>query len=224
MATKEVEGVFLIADLCGYTALTEAHGNIRAAQAVTRYTEIAQTVLQPGARLVERVGDEVLIGAPDATSVVRTAIALRAAVENEPLFPTLRSGIHAGNVVEQGASYFGSALNLAARVAAHARASQILCTERVTTLAADLDGVAYRPLGLVRFKNVVDPVAVFEVIAGRESRESAVIDPVCRMQVWPDTAPARLPFEGKTYHFCSLECAKAFAERPEHYAGSIQPG
>ncbi len=224
MAATEIEGVFLIADLCGYTALTEAHGNIHAAQAVARYTVIAQTVLQPGARLVERVGDEVLITAPDATSVVRTAIALRAAVEDEPLFPMLRSGIHAGNVVEQDTSYFGSALNLTARVAAHARASQILCTAQVTMLATDLSGVAYRSLGLVRFKNVLDPVTAFEVIAGRESRESAMIDPVCRMQVWPDTAPARLPFDGNTYHFCSLECAKAFAERPDHYVSSIQPG
>jgi class 3 adenylate cyclase len=40
--TKEIHGVFLIADLSGYTALTEAHGNISAAQIVKRYVEIVQ--------------------------------------------------------------------------------------------------------------------------------------------------------------------------------------
>lgn len=57
MADEEVEVVFLMADLSGYTALTEVHGNIQAAGAVTRYAEIAHAPLQPGARLVERVGD-----------------------------------------------------------------------------------------------------------------------------------------------------------------------
>ncbi len=224
MTATEVEAVFLIADLCGYTALTEVHGNIHAAGAVTRYTEIAQASLQPGARLVERVGDEVLIVTHDATSAVRTAVTLRDGVEREPLFPTLRSGIHIGTVVQQGESYFGSALNLTSRVAAHARAGQILCTEPVTALATGLDDIAYQPLGAVRFKNIVDPVHVFEVVIGRQSSESIAIDPVCRMQVRPDAAPARLPYGGTTYYFCSFDCARAFAERPDHYAAPNRSG
>lgn len=168
-------------------------------------------------------GDEVVIATADAASAVRTAIALRDAIEHEPLFPTLRSGIHAGSAVLHGDSYFGSALNLAARVAAHARAGQILCTEPLTILAAGLAGVVYQPLGSVRFKNIVDPIPVFELIAGRQSSESTVIDPVCRMQVRPEGAPARLPFGGRTYYFCSFECARAFAARPELYTAGVQP-
>lgn len=218
MVTKEIEVVFLIADLSGYTALTEVHGNIQAAGAVMRYAEIAQAVLQPGARLVERVGDEVVIAAQEAAAAVRTGIELRKAIEQEPLFPTVRCGIHAGSVVERGGQYFGGALNLTARVASHARAGQILCTERVRALAPALDAVEYQPLGDVRFKNIVDPVPVFEVVVGRRSGEAVAIDPVCRMQVRMETAPARLPFDGRTYYFCSFDCARAFAERPERYA------
>jgi adenylate cyclase len=218
MAAEEVEVVFLIADLSGYTALTEVHGNIQAAGAVTRYAEIAHAALQPGARLVERVGDEVVIAAREAAAAVRTAIALRDLIDQEPLFPTVRCGIHAGTVVERGGQYFGGALNLTARVASHARAGQILCTAPVTTLAAALDKVEYQPLGEVRFKNIVDPVLVFEIVVGRRSTEAVVIDPVCRMQVRTEAAPARLPFDGQTYYFCSFDCARAFAERPERYA------
>jgi adenylate cyclase len=217
MAAQEIEAFFLIADLCGYTALTEAHGNPEAAKAVLRYAAIAQAVLEPGTRLVERVGDEVVIVAGDALCAVRTAIALRAAVEREPLFPMLRTGIHAGSVVQQGENYFGSALNVTARVAAHARAGQILCTERIATLASDLPDVEYQTLGFVRFKNIVDPLAIFEIVVARQSSERSVIDPVCRMQVRPETAPARLPFGGRTYHFCSFECARVFAEHPDNY-------
>lgn len=217
--SKEIELAFLIADLSGYTALTEAHGNISAVKAVTRYMEIVQGVLQPDARLVERVGDEVLIVAADPRSLVKTAIGLRDTIEKEPLFPTMHAGIHAGSVLEQDGHYFGKALNLASRVAAHARGNQILCSERVVTLASDMENVEYRALGLTRFKHVPDPVAIFEVIAGHQRVESNLIDPVCRMQVREDTAPARLPFGGKTYYFCSFDCAKMFVNNPEPYVG-----
>ncbi len=217
MDAREVEIVFVIADLCGYSALTEAHGSLGAVQAATRYVELAHSVLHSGTRFVERVGDEVLLAADDAGAAVRTAVALRAAVEREPLFPTVRSGLHAGRVAEHGGSYFGSALNIAARVATHARGGQILCTEEVRKLAPALDGIVYEALGAVAFKNILDPVSLFEIISERQGAEVGVLDPVCRMQVRPETAPARLPFAGTTYHFCSFECAKAFAERPEAY-------
>ncbi|MBI4637590.1 MAG: YHS domain-containing protein [Candidatus Rokubacteria bacterium] len=214
----EAEVVFVVADLAGYTALTEAHGSKQAASVVTRYVELAQEALEPGTRLVERAGDELLIVADDAARALRVAARLRDAVEREPLFPTVRVGIHAGRALEQDGRYFGTPLNVAARVAAHARGGQILCTEEVRRLAGEPDDVEYRPVGPVRFKNVTDPIVIVEVVAGRRAGEPTAVDPVCRMLVRPETAPARLPFAGRTYHFCSFECARAFAERPEAYA------
>jgi YHS domain-containing protein len=37
------------------------------------------------------------------------------------------------------------------------------------------------------------------------------------MQVDAETAPARLPWQGRTWHFCSLDCARRFTERPDDY-------
>ena len=48
--SKEIDIVLLVADLSGYTALTEAHGNISAAKVVNRYTEIAKESLYDGTR------------------------------------------------------------------------------------------------------------------------------------------------------------------------------
>ena len=150
--SKEIETAILIADLAGYTALTEAHWNRSAAEIVTRYLQIVQESLQSDATLVERVGDEVLIMAPDATNVIWTAIRIREAIEQEPFFPTLHAGIHAGNLFEQNGHFYGSALNLTSRVAVHARGGQILCTERVMNVASNLDKALFSPLGPVRFK------------------------------------------------------------------------
>lgn len=218
MTVCERDLAFLIADLAGYTALTEAHGNAHAAHAVTRYAEIALEVLEPGTRLLERVGDELLLVAESAPVIVRTAVRLQAAIEIEPSFPLIRCGIHKGAVVEEGGRYFGTALNLTARVAAHARGAQILCTARVADeTAPSLTEVRFLPLGSTSFKNIVDPVALYEVIDASRGAETVAVDPVCRMQVRPETAPARLPFGGDTYFFCSFDCAKTFAERPERY-------
>ncbi len=218
-ASKEFEGVFLVADLSGYSALTEVHGSISAAKIVTRFVEIVHDALYPHTRLAQRVGDEVLVVGTDAVSVLWTAIKLRDRVEQEPYFLTVHAGIHAGNVFEQDGQYFGTALNLASRIAARAWGAQILCTEQVTRMAGAMEGLEFRALGTTYFKNITEPVAVFEVIARSQNQATKAIDPVCHMQVAPDTAPARLPFGGKTYYFCSFDCARAFAEHPDRYGG-----
>ena len=43
-----------------------------------------------------------------------------------------------------------------------------------------------------------------------------VRDPVCDMEVDPQTAP-KSEFQGQTYYFCSLACKQAFDENPKEY-------
>ncbi len=40
------------------------------------------------------------------------------------------------------------------------------------------------------------------------------------MTVEPETAAAKREYEGKTYHFCSPGCAKAFDLQPEAFAST----
>jgi len=217
-AKSQQQLAFLIADLSGYTALTEAHGDLSAAQVVERYGEIVQSALCSDAQLVERVGDEVLIVSSNPEAVIETAVSLRAKIEQEPLFPSMHAGLHIGPALKQANRYFGSALNLTSRVAAYARGGQILCTDEVAARARKAAGIEVLPLGRVQFKNIVNPVTIFEIVTGDERREAPVIDPVCRMQVNRESAPARLPFKKRSFYFCSFECAKIFAETPERYA------
>jgi len=213
---KEIQRVFLIGDLSGYTALTEAHGSISAAQIVKRYNQIVQECLYKDAHIVETVGDEVLIVGNDGARIIQTALELRRKVEKEPDFPSVHVGIHAGSVLQQKGQYFGSAINIASRVAAHARADQILCTDSMIEVLRKMATVKYRALGKVFFKNVIDPIALFEIANDRHDN-TTVTDLVCRMRVKPDTAPARIPYDGQIYFFCSFECARAFVSRPDRY-------
>ncbi len=43
------------------------------------------------------------------------------------------------------------------------------------------------------------------------------MDPVCGMEVSPESAAASTEFEGVTYHFCSQNCKDSFLAAPEQY-------
>jgi Cu+-exporting ATPase len=43
------------------------------------------------------------------------------------------------------------------------------------------------------------------------------IDPVCKMEVDPKTAPAKTVYKGQTYYFCAPGCKVAFEKDPEKY-------
>ncbi len=211
------ETVFLIADLAGYTALTEVHGDMSAARIVKRYVEIVNDNIFPGTKLVERVGDEVLMVSNDVSSIIQTAINLRDTIEKEQNFPCIHAGIHVGSSLEKDGHYFGKALNLASRVAAYARGGEILCTDKIVNMANDFESVNYRSLGFIEFKHITEPVAIFEIIVGGRVGECTVFDPVCHMHVQPESAIAQLRVNERIYYFCSLECAKAFSNHPDRY-------
>jgi Cu+-exporting ATPase len=44
-----------------------------------------------------------------------------------------------------------------------------------------------------------------------------VKDPVCGMDVDPETSAARSEYEGTTYYFCAEGCKLAFDEAPQKY-------
>jgi adenylate cyclase len=213
---KEVERAFLFADLSGFTALTEAHGDLDAATVAARFVERARSALLPGARIVKTIGDEVMIVADDVRVAVQVALALYRAIDDELGFPTLRAGLHTGSCVERDADYFGAVVNLAARVSGQASPGQILCTEPVMRVARDL-GIELTERGEHQLKNLSRAVALWELRPPDRPVPSGVVDPVCRMRVDPATAPARLSHAGKEYYFCATACAEAFASAPERY-------
>ena len=47
-------------------------------------------------------------------------------------------------------------------------------------------------------------------------------DPVCGMEVDPETAPGMSEYNGKMYYFCSLGCKLDFDKAPENYVGNTQ--
>ena len=50
------------------------------------------------------------------------------------------------------------------------------------------------------------------------------IDPVCKMEVEPKTAPAKAEYRGQTYYFCAPGCKVAFERDPEKYLKAAKEG
>lgn len=57
-----------------------------------------------------------------------------------------------------------------------------------------------------------------EKVHRRKGGIVAVKDPVCAMVIEEADAVGTSEHEGKTYHFCSMDCKEEFDENPEDYA------
>jgi len=215
---RELELALLIADLSGYTALTETHGALHASEVVLRFQRLAGASLEPGVAIVNSIGDDVFFAGADTLAVVRTALRLRDSVARETDYPRVRTGVHRGLIVEREGRFFGTPINLTARLAADADGGQILCTNPIAEAIGALAEIEANPVGERRFKNFAHPVAVFELARVSERRAASVIDPVCRMQIPVGGAATTARHVGRTYYFCSLECASLFQDAPDVYA------
>src|ERR1700755_1716537 len=127
----------LMADLSGYTALTETHGAIAAADLIDKYMGIAENCLVVDSRVHERVGDEIMIVSSTADFLLATALMIGKNTLNEENFLMVHGGLHYGTVLERGNSYFGSAINVTSRIAAKASAGTYWCSEEFINALSD---------------------------------------------------------------------------------------
>ena len=217
--SRDAEATFLFADIAGFTALTEAHGDEQAVQLVEEFAHAVQGEL-PGVDgdYVKTVGDALMLRVPDPADAVHLALWITRNAMSGHQAPSVRVGGNYGSAVERNGDYFGSTINVAARVSALAAGGELLVTGHTAALAPDLEGVLYESRGRQVLRNVAEPVEIFAVVRMDENADHLAIDPVCQMAVDPDRAVGRLLLDEKAYHFCSLTCAAAFAQHAERYA------
>lgn len=215
---QQIEATFCFVDIAGFTALTEAHGGSAAADLIDRFRALVDDALEGKGRVVDRAGDAFFLVWPKPVNSIRFVSLLFESVRQESDFPVLRVGLHHGRAIERDGGYFGADVNIAARVAADARAGQVLCTAAVAE-AAQAQGVSVSSIGPHRFKNVQGEIDVFALDIGAPDTATS-IDPVCKMRVSQGAAGGRLLFRGEIYWFCSLDCAGRFAERPEDFTAT----
>jgi len=217
VAAEQVH-TFLFADLAGFTALTEAHGDEEAAELATEFFEIVREHLpEYEGEEIKTIGDAVMVRCERPEAAVRLGMRIVDEVGQRSGFPIVRVGMHTGPAIERGGDWFGAAVNVAARVSGIAGGDEVLASGDTREAVGELEEVEFRHHGQRRFKNVNQPIEVYRAAPREEATEGLPIDPVCRMAIDPGRAVGSMNFGGETYYFCSLECIQSFSNAPEEY-------
>src|SRR5580765_3090889 len=178
---------FLFADIAGFTALTEAHGDEAAIELVVSFSEAVEAELpEVAGEHVKTIGDAVMLRVPEPADAVMLGLWIAHDAMRDHGSPAVRVGLHHGHAIERNGDYFGASVNLAARVSSAAAGGEVLVTGQTAALAPDLEGVMFESRGRKRLRNVSEPVELFAVLEVGESRGSLPVDPVCRMAVDPE--------------------------------------
>ena len=213
----EKEIAILMADLTGYTAMTDVHGGASAAKIVGKYMEIVDAALHGSTKVMQRIGDQVVMIAEDSNDLLETSRKLNMLTREEHHFLSIHAGLHFGKILIENNNLFGSTINVASRIMTIACRGQILCSSAfINQLPADSQKL-FRSRGVHRLKNVMTTIELFELT--HTTVKEVHIDPVCHMHIDSTKQSWFSDYQGITYHFCSDYCKSLFLASPGQFLG-----
>jgi len=166
----------LFSDLTGSTALYERIGDARAFAIVEEHFRVAEAVVAAhGGAIVKTMGDAVMASFPSLSDAAAAGIAMvrahdaRFAAEGL----TMKVGVHGGPCLVVRANdrldYFGTTVNVSARLQAQAGPSEVVLTEENAAdeaVAPRLAGLRRRPFA-AKLKGIRDEQRLVALDAGR---------------------------------------------------------
>ena len=201
----------MMADLSGYTAMTEVHGAHSAVSIIDKYLAIVKKSLVGSSHLHERVGDEMLIVANSAEDLAYTATFLFEHAYEETQFLPLHAGLHYGPIVKKYNDYFGSTINTASRITSVAEKGRIVCSADFINQLPEGHPYVAKSKGVHTFKNLMKPVELFEMSCCIEyMSRKYVIDPVCHMLIKSPATALQLLHQEEQHYFCSEHCLEMY--------------
>jgi len=167
----------LFTDVEGSTALTQRLGDARAREVLREHERMTREALRAhGGTEVKTMGDGFMACFTSATRALECAIAMQRAfaqhnaallrqaqdAHTEPVEVRIRIGLNAGEPIAEDEDLFGTAVILAARIAAKAEGGEILASNVVRELVAG-KGFLFSDRGDVVLRGFEDPVRLYEV-------------------------------------------------------------
>jgi len=158
----------LFTDVEGSAALTERLGDAKAREVLRNQERIVREALRShGGAEVKAMGDGFMASFSSATRALECAIAMQRAfaahAEEHPETPVrVRIGLNAGEPIAEDADLFGTAVIIAARIAAQAKGKEILTSDVVRQLVAG-KGFLFSDRGDVALKGFTDLMRLYEV-------------------------------------------------------------
>lgn len=169
-ATERAEGQHLpgarlvtigFADLVGFTSLGEALQPEDLERLSQRLALLTRDVAVGPVRFIKTIGDEVMLVSPDPAPLLDAVLQLVEATESDDGFPRLRVGVATGMAVSREGDWFGSPVNLAARVTGAARPGSVLVAETTREAIGDDDRFTWSFAGAKHLKGIKPDVKAF---------------------------------------------------------------
>jgi len=159
----------LFTDMEGSTALTQLLGDEGAQEVLRTHNQIVRECVQAhGGSIVKTTGDGFMASFPSVGRALDCAIAIQRGLgqhnEAHPNIPIyVRIGLNAGEPVAEEADLFGTSVQAAARICAHAPPGRILAADVVRQLAAG-KGFHFVDQGEAKLKGFEEPYRLYEVV------------------------------------------------------------
>jgi adenylate cyclase len=162
-------------DLTGYTELTAAGGDEQAADAASTLQSLATTSARAHrGQVVKLLGDGVMLRYVSLQDAVMSVRELMGSIVADGL-PPAHAGIAAGPIVVRDGDVYGHTVNLAARIAAHAGAGELLVAAGGAD-ALPAESVGFVDAGSAVLKGIADPVRLVRVPLGERSARTPMPD------------------------------------------------
>lgn len=153
------------ADLTGFTSLTQRLTPNELSELLVEFAAaVSEVVLTDGGRVVKFIGDEVMWVSSTPEQLAKVARDLVEHPRARQSGLQVRAGLGYGSVVAVGGDYFGTPVNLAARLAAAAAPGQILASSDVRDKLVGWPSMPQEPLLLKGFDG---PVTAYDLHVSR---------------------------------------------------------
>ena len=130
-----VEITILFCDLKDFTAYADRQGDDAAVEAIERFAQGVTAETAPGGRIVKGLGDGYMLAFPEPVAAVRTAWRVIEGHRDTDA-PGVHASVHRGVAVVRDGDYFGTVVNVAARILGAAGRDHVIATSAVAQATA----------------------------------------------------------------------------------------
>jgi class 3 adenylate cyclase len=171
MAPKTINISIMFADIAGSTKLYDTLGDqVARAKVAASIDMMSKITSQNSGTVIKTIGDEVMCTFPTAEDAGTAAWEMQEAFEEEAETCTdgspvaIRIGMHFGPAIIEGGDVFGDAVNIAARMAAQAKAKQIITTQDTLDKLPPAMRASTRFVDHAPIKGKKEEIDIFEII------------------------------------------------------------
>lgn len=157
----------MFADIAGSTRLYNQLGDKKAELLIsTRLDIMCNITATYNGRVIKKIGDEIMcqFSTAEDAALAATEMHVRKITSDdvEPL--NIRVGLHYGKTIAKNNDIFGDAVNIAARMAAIAKANQSITTESFVKLLSSASKSKTRLFDSTRVKGIDEEIKVYQIL------------------------------------------------------------